>query len=152
MLIAKGGLIQEHIDFGSNLPKKVPNYYPKHLLFRWIVLRIGFGTAFGGDLSHSEKLSEIKPPLDKWLTFSFFDNVDCSNINSHTIVTRLSILRVVCKKKLVGGSIVSVMLHTGASSRHFTGINYGDCIKIFLSWIPFTLRLGIKWGCFNFIC
>ena len=69
----------------------------------------------------------------KLLTFSFFNNVDCPNINSHTIVARLSILRVVSKKKLVGGSIVSVMLHTGASSRHLTGINYGNCIKIFLS-------------------
>ena len=85
----------------------------------------------------------------KLLTFSFFNNVDCSNINSYTIVTRLSILRVVSKKKLVGGSIVSVMLHTGASPRHFTGINYGDCIKIFLSWIPFTLKLGIEWRNIN---
>ena len=45
--------------FGSNLHKWVPNYYPKHLLFRWIVI---WHLCFG-DLSQSEKNSEIKPPL-----------------------------------------------------------------------------------------
>ena len=45
--------------FASNLHKRVPNYYPKHLFFRWIVIwHICFG-----DLRQSEKLSEIKPPV-----------------------------------------------------------------------------------------
>ena len=43
----------------------MPNLFPKHVFFRWIVLR-GWGVIwhpFFGDLSQSEELSEIKPPL-----------------------------------------------------------------------------------------
>ena len=40
--LAKGGLISESFLLGSNLPKKVPNHYPEHLL-----LRIVFGNFFG---------------------------------------------------------------------------------------------------------
>ena len=42
----KGSLISV-FHFGSNLPKNVLNHYPDHLLFRWMVLRIVFGTFFG---------------------------------------------------------------------------------------------------------
>jgi hypothetical protein len=43
---------------------KVPNHSPEHLLFRWIVFWRVIWHLFVGDLSQSEKLSEIEPPLE----------------------------------------------------------------------------------------
>ena len=55
---------QKVFQFGSNLKKKVPNRSPEHLLFRWIVFWGVIWHLFVGDLSQSEKLSDIKPPLE----------------------------------------------------------------------------------------
>ena len=53
---------QKVFQFGSNLKKKDPNHSPEHLLFRWIVF---WGVIWHiGDLSQTEKLYDIKPPLD----------------------------------------------------------------------------------------
>ena len=59
--ILKGGLISESFSLsGSNLQKKGAKS-----LFRFIVQAKGSDLAFiFGDLSQSEKLSEIKPPLE----------------------------------------------------------------------------------------
>ena len=47
--MAKGGLISESFSHsGSNLPKKVPNHYPEHLFFWWIVLKDKFWSLFVG--------------------------------------------------------------------------------------------------------
>ena len=52
----KGSLISESFLFWFHLQKNVPNHYPEHLLFRWIVLRI----VIFHILLEIEKLSEIK--------------------------------------------------------------------------------------------
>ena len=36
----KGGLISDSFTLWLHLPKNVPNHYPEHLFFRWIVLNI----------------------------------------------------------------------------------------------------------------
>ena len=36
---AKGGLVSESISLWLKSPKRVSNYSPEHLLFRWIVLK-----------------------------------------------------------------------------------------------------------------
>ena len=46
--ITKGGLISESFSLWLKSPKKLPNHYPEHLLFRWIFLRIGIGHLFWG--------------------------------------------------------------------------------------------------------
>ena len=42
----KGGLISESFLYWLQSPKKCAKNYPEHLLFRWIELRIVFGTFF----------------------------------------------------------------------------------------------------------
>ena len=42
----KGGLILESFSYGLQSPKKCVKNYSEHLLFRWIDLRIVFGTVF----------------------------------------------------------------------------------------------------------
>ena len=42
----------------------MPNHSPENLLFSWIALRVSDLTPSFGDLSQSEKLSEIKQPLE----------------------------------------------------------------------------------------
>ena len=54
----KGGLISERFSIWLKSPQTVPNHSTEHLLFRWSQLAPIFG-----DLSQSEQLSEIKPPL-----------------------------------------------------------------------------------------
>ena len=51
------------IEGGSNVPKKVTNHYPEHLLFQMDSAQDSDLAPFLGDMSQSEKLSEIKPPL-----------------------------------------------------------------------------------------
>ena len=46
------------------------NHYPEHLFFTWTVLRIEIWHLFG-DLSQSDNISEIKPPLPSNQEFSF---------------------------------------------------------------------------------
>ena len=49
--------------FCSNLPKNVPNHYPKLYPPKENMLRIVFGTFFLRVWSQHQNLSEIKPPL-----------------------------------------------------------------------------------------
>ena len=60
--VLTGGLISEKSHFGWNLQKWMPNPSPEHFLFRKIVVKIVFESIFG-DVSQSERLSEIKSPL-----------------------------------------------------------------------------------------
>ena len=54
----KSGSISEFFFlFGSNLPKKVQNHYPEHLLFRWKVFWESYLDFFLQNWSQSEKLS-----------------------------------------------------------------------------------------------
>ena len=62
-LITKGGLIWESFSLWLKSPKKEPNLYPEHLLLMWIMLKIMIWYLCFWDLSPSEKLSKIKPPL-----------------------------------------------------------------------------------------
>ena len=59
----KGSLISEVLYFGPNLQKKVPNLFPEHYPHKEKMVRVVIWQLFFGDLSQSEKLSEIKPPL-----------------------------------------------------------------------------------------
>ena len=60
----KSGLISKRSLLWLKYPnKKIPNHYPKHLFFRWIVLRIVIWHLSFGDLSQSAKFSQINPPL-----------------------------------------------------------------------------------------
>ena len=54
----KDGLISERFSIWLKSPQNVPNHSTEHLLFSWSQLAPIFG-----DLSQSEQLSEIKPPL-----------------------------------------------------------------------------------------
>ena len=63
----KGGLISESFFSSSSiLQKKVPNHYSDHLI-RWMISSVQDSdlASFLGDLSQSDKLSEIKLPLRK---------------------------------------------------------------------------------------
>ena len=59
----KGGLISESFSLWLKSPKYVPNHYPVHLLFRWIVFRIMIWHLFLKIWAKVEKLSEMKPHL-----------------------------------------------------------------------------------------
>ena len=59
----KGSLISELFLFWLKFPKKVPSQYPVHYSLKEKMLRMVIWHFLGGDLSQSEKLSEIKPPL-----------------------------------------------------------------------------------------
>ena len=60
---SKCDLISESFSRWLQSSKKYGKDYPEHLFFMWIVLRIVIWLPFFGDLSQSETLSEIKPPL-----------------------------------------------------------------------------------------
>jgi hypothetical protein len=53
-------------SFGSNLSKKLLNHYTEHHPHKEKMHMIVIGTFLWGDLSQSEKVSEIKPPLKTW--------------------------------------------------------------------------------------
>ena len=59
---SKGGLISESFSLCLKFKNKIPTYSSEHLLFRWIVLRIGISLAFW-DFIQIEKRYEIKSPL-----------------------------------------------------------------------------------------
>ena len=59
---SKGSLISESFSLWHE--KQLPNHAPEHYVFRWIMVRGVICHHFLGDLSQSEKLSEIKPPLE----------------------------------------------------------------------------------------
>ena len=56
----KLALSQKVFHFGSNLNKKVQNHYPEHYPPKE---KIVIWHPFSGDLSKTENLSEIMPPL-----------------------------------------------------------------------------------------
>ena len=59
--VNKGGLISESFSLWLNPPNNVPNHYPEHVFFMWIVNRTVIWHIFW----RIEKLSEIKSPLNK---------------------------------------------------------------------------------------
>jgi uncharacterized Fe-S cluster-containing radical SAM superfamily enzyme len=63
-IYSKGGLFSESFSLWlKSQKKKVPNYCPEHYPRKEKTLRVVIWHPFFKDLSHSEKLSEIKPPL-----------------------------------------------------------------------------------------
>ena len=62
-VFGKGGQISENLALWLQSKKKVPNYNPWHLFFRWIVLRVVIFAPFWDICAKSEKFSKIKPPL-----------------------------------------------------------------------------------------
>ena len=86
-----GSLISESFSLILQSQKKVPNYNPEQLLFRWIVLRAVIWYLFFGDLGQSENLSEIKSPLKREsLEFILHEASLCNlteMVASHTAVT-----------------------------------------------------------------
>ena len=56
----RSAMIKLIFHFDSNLPKYVPNHYPEHLLFWWIVLRIVIWHIFW--MIEQKWKSDIKPP------------------------------------------------------------------------------------------
>jgi hypothetical protein len=73
-LLSKGGLFSESVSLWLKSPKNLPNDYPEHHLFRWIVI----WHLFWGDLSQSEKISGVKTPLEcSKIKDTFFSS--CSN-------------------------------------------------------------------------
>ena len=62
--VDKGGLISESFSLWLNPPNNVPNHYPEHVFFMWIVNRTVIWHIFW----RIEKTSQIKPPLNTLLT------------------------------------------------------------------------------------
>ena len=72
----------------------MPNHSPENLLFSWIALRVSDLTPSFGDLSQSEKLSEIKQPLenikDLGLTQTLHSLVISKHVNSQSLNTYIT--------------------------------------------------------------
>ena len=71
----KSQLFEINFHFGSNLQKRVPNHDPEHYSPKDKMLRVVILHLVFGDLSQSEKLCEIKLPLE------MFDFKICRKMN-----------------------------------------------------------------------
>ena len=59
------------------------------------------------------------------------------------MVTRRPILRIIREKKCVLATKICGMIHAYAFSLHMCCIDNGYCVKIFFSWIPFSLNKSL---------